>query len=118
MSVTMRTAGAGGQIHSFCAVNSLSLAFCIGPAEAREHAHRPQPPAVHRRVHAAGERVLPGLAEAVFVASRDVVGRIERLEGDARERLESHGALFPLTFLTHLSTSRAMTSFWICDVPS
>ena len=97
------------------------LESCVGvfgPAEAREHAHRPQPPAVHRRVHAAGERVLPGLAEAVFVASRDVVGRIERLEGDARERLESHVALFPLTFLTHLSTSRAMTSFWICDVPS
>src|SRR5206468_7176218 len=31
MSVTIRTAGSGGQIHSFCAMNSLSMSFCIVP---------------------------------------------------------------------------------------
>src|SRR6266404_2753887 len=31
MSVTMRTAGSGGQIHSFCAMNSLSMSFCMVP---------------------------------------------------------------------------------------
>ena len=36
---------------------------------------------------------------------------------DPREGLESHVPLLPFT-LTHLSTSRAITSFWICDVPS
>src|SRR5438132_8157210 len=30
----------------------------LGAPEAREHPHRPQPPAIHRRVHAARERVL------------------------------------------------------------
>ncbi len=31
MSTTMRTAGSGGEIHSFCAMNSLSMSFCIVP---------------------------------------------------------------------------------------
>src|SRR6267378_4509713 len=31
MSVTMRTAGSGGQIHSFWAMNSLSMSFCMVP---------------------------------------------------------------------------------------
>src|SRR4029453_17523253 len=31
MSVTMRTAGSGGQIHSFCAMNSFSMSFCMVP---------------------------------------------------------------------------------------
>src|SRR6266704_2969483 len=31
MSVTMRTAGSGGQIHSFWAMNSFSMSFCIVP---------------------------------------------------------------------------------------
>ena len=31
MSVTIRTAGCGGQIHSFCAMNSLSMSFWIVP---------------------------------------------------------------------------------------
>src|SRR3989454_1043341 len=37
MSVTMRTAGSGGQIHSFWAMNSLSMSFCIVPPM-RSHA--------------------------------------------------------------------------------
>ncbi|OLE37458.1 MAG: hypothetical protein AUG00_08145 [Candidatus Rokubacteria bacterium 13_1_20CM_2_70_7] len=31
ISVTIRTAGSGGQIHSFWAMNSLSMSFCIVP---------------------------------------------------------------------------------------
>src|SRR2546422_7934454 len=73
----------------------------LGAPEAREHPHRPQPPAIHRRVHAARERVLPGLAQPVFVASRDVVGRVDRLERDARERLELHVPLLPLAPVAH-----------------
>ena len=34
-----------------------ALVGLLGGAEAGELAHRPQPPAVHRRVHAAGERI-------------------------------------------------------------
>src|SRR5204862_345978 len=37
MSVTMRTAGSGGQIHSFWAMNSLSMSFCMVPPT-RSHA--------------------------------------------------------------------------------
>ena len=35
MSTTMRTAGSGGQIHSFCAMNSFSMSFWIVPPSAR-----------------------------------------------------------------------------------
>ena len=31
MSTTMRTEGSGGQIHSFCAMNSFSMSFWIVP---------------------------------------------------------------------------------------
>ena len=37
MSVTMRTAGSGGQIHSFCAMNSFSMSFWMVPPR-RSHA--------------------------------------------------------------------------------
>ena len=41
--------------------------------EAGELAHRPEAPAVHRRVDAAGERVRAGSAEIALVVDRDVV---------------------------------------------
>ena len=31
VSTTMRTADSGGEIHSFCAMNSLSMSFCMVP---------------------------------------------------------------------------------------
>ena len=37
-----------------------ALVRLLGRAEAGEHAHRPEPAAVHRGLHAAGEWVLPG----------------------------------------------------------
>jgi hypothetical protein len=37
MSVTIRTAGSGGQIHSFWAMNSFSMSFCMVPPR-RSHA--------------------------------------------------------------------------------
>ena len=40
MSTTMRTAGRGGTIHSFCAMYSLSMSFWMVPPELR-HAGRP-----------------------------------------------------------------------------
>ena len=39
----------------------------LGRAEAGEHAHRPEAAAVHRRLHAARERVLAGQAEVAQV---------------------------------------------------
>ncbi len=39
----------------------------LGVAEARVLAHRPQPPAVHRRLHAAGEGILAREAEVAQV---------------------------------------------------
>ena len=58
--------------------------------EARELAHRPQPAAVHRRIHAAGERIRTRPAEVALVVELDVLGRVERLvldPGDGREEL-------------------------------
>ena len=43
-------------------------------AEAGELAHRPEPPAVHGRVHAAGERILAGIAEVGLVVESSIVG--------------------------------------------
>ena len=31
VSTTMRTADSGGEIHSFCAMNSFSMSFCMVP---------------------------------------------------------------------------------------
>ena len=91
----------------------------LGTPEPGEHAHGPQAAAIHRRVDAAREGVRTGLPEALVVgAARDVVRCVEGLERDAGQRLEAHVPLLPLAFATHFSTSRAITSFWICDVPS
>src|SRR5207249_904159 len=90
----------------------------LRPSEAGEHPHGPEPAAVHRRVDAARERVLAGPAQPLGLrAVGRVLGRVERLDGDAGKRLEPHVSLLTTHGLPP-RTSRAMTSFWICDVPS
>ena len=53
----------------------------LGGAEPGEHAHRPQPRAVHRRIRASGVRVHAG--------ELAVVGAVDRLERDTRHRREA-----------------------------
>ena len=50
-------------------------------AEAGVLAHRPQPAAVHRRLHAARERKAAGIAEVARVVDRRVVRPVGRLDG-------------------------------------
>ena len=67
-----------------------ALVRLLRRAETGELAHRPQASAVHRRIDAAGERVLAGIAEVAAVLDADVLGRRERLvldTGDRREEL-------------------------------
>src|SRR5262249_11882569 len=113
----------------------------LGPAEAREHAHGPELAAVHRRIGPARVGELARIAERVLAApARQIRGRVERTDGDARERLVGYVALgraaderpvrlllpaflavghvSPLGYAFPLRKWRAMTSFWICDVPS
>src|SRR5258706_565936 len=115
------------------AVNSI-MSVTIRTAGAGEHAHRPQPAAIHRGIHAARVRVLAGVAELLRIRARHVGRRVERLHGKSGERLETHVALGRLlhevpvrlflpafAVVAHAlppSTARAMTSFWICEVPS
>ena len=62
-----------------------ALVGLLGRAEAGELAHRPQPPPVHRRVDAAGERVLAGVADvALGIHVGEVLRGVERLELAAR----------------------------------
>ena len=49
-------------------------------------AHRPRPAGVHRRVHAAGERVLPGFAQPLGEVLGQVLGPVHGLEREARLR--------------------------------
>ena len=62
-----------------------ALVGLLGRAEARELAHGPEAPAVHRRIHAAGERIDARVADRLGVGQ--VVLRVERLDGLAAERL-------------------------------
>jgi hypothetical protein len=55
----------------------------LGGAEAGVLAHRPQPAAVHRRVHPAGEGRLAGHADAPEAAGAQRLGPVGRLEPDA-----------------------------------
>ena len=69
-----------------------ALVGLLGGAEARELAHRPQPPAVHRRVDAARERRdSPGTPICSRVGQ--VLLGVERLDRLAGERRERHVAL-------------------------
>src|SRR5262249_3086774 len=90
----------------------------FGPPEAGEHPHRPQPAAVHGRIDAARERILAGRAELLVGRPRsEAPGCLAAPDGYPREGLEPHRPLL----VGHASsprTSRAMTSFWICEVPS
>src|SRR5207302_7907491 len=63
-------------------------------AEPRELAHRPEPAAVHRGLHAARVRELPGEPEvARGVEARQIVRRVEGLDELIRERREAPFAL-------------------------
>jgi hypothetical protein len=67
-----------------------ALVRLLGGAEARELAHRPELPPVHRRVDAAREGIDTGVAERRVVVDVDVLGRVERLvleAGDGRRQL-------------------------------
>ena len=75
-----------------------ALVGLLDGAEAGELAHRPEPPAVHRRVDAAGERVLAGVAELLGrVEPVEIlvgVERLDRVPGDGLEqRLALRGAV-------------------------
>src|SRR3989454_1053855 len=63
---------------------------CVfGAPVAREHAHRPQPAAVHRRMDAASEGKLAGRPEAlVSFFAYAVERRVQALHGSARRRHE------------------------------
>ena len=67
-----------------------ALVGLLGGAEARELAHRPQAAAVHRRVHAARERILARVADVALavVVGQVLVGveRLDRLAGDRGEQ--------------------------------
>ena len=65
----------------------------LGGAEAGELPHRPEPPAVHRRVDAARVRVDARVAEVALVVDLDVVGRVERLDREPGHRREERVAL-------------------------
>jgi hypothetical protein len=66
----------------------------LGRPEAGELPHRPQASAVHRGVDPTRVRVLAGVAEVpIVVEVRDVLGRVEGLDGFARDRLEVGVAL-------------------------
>src|SRR5262249_49570781 len=66
----------------------------LGPAEPREHAHRPKAPAIHGRIDAARERVLARKPEPLRVPpARQVRRRVDALDGKAGHRLEG-----PLAF--------------------
>jgi hypothetical protein len=56
-----------------------ALVRLLGSAEAGELAHRPELPAVHRRVDAARERIDARVAEVTLVIDLDVLRRIEGL---------------------------------------
>jgi len=60
----------------------------LGRPEPGELPHRPQPPAVHRRVDAARERIDAGIPQVAVVVDLDVVGRVQRLVLDPRDRRE------------------------------
>ncbi len=55
-----------------------TLVGLLRRAKTGELAHRPQPPAIHRRVHAARERKLAREADPLRL--REIVGRIQRLD--------------------------------------
>jgi hypothetical protein len=57
----------------------------LGGAEPGELPHRPELPAVHRRVHAARKRIDAGIAEVVLIVDVDVVGRVQRLVLETRD---------------------------------
>ncbi len=63
-----------------------ALVRLLGGAEAGELAHRPELPAVHRRVDAARERIDARVAEVAVVVDVDVLGRVERLVREAGDR--------------------------------
>ena len=65
-----------------------ALVRLLGGAEAGELAHRPELPAVHRRVDAARERIDARVAEVAVVVDVDVLGRVERLVREAGDRRE------------------------------
>ena len=63
-----------------------ALVRLLGGAEAGELAHRPELPAVHRRVDTARERIDARVAEVAVVVQVDVLGRVERLVREAGNR--------------------------------
>src|ERR1044072_2985963 len=74
-----------------------ALVRLLRGAEARELAHRPEPPSVHRRVDAAREGIDAGptVVALVLPTAREVGLRVERLDRRAGERRELHVALRP-----------------------
>ena len=87
-----------------------ALVGVLGEAEARELAHRPQPPAVHRLVHAARIWKLARVAERALVVALYVLGRVERLDLQVGDGREAHrpllsfliSAVQPLTLGAHV----------------
>ncbi len=74
-----------------------ALVGLLGRSEARELPHRPQPPAVHRRVDAARERVLAGVADvSLGIGLGAVLLGVEGLDLGVRDRREESLALLHL----------------------
>ena len=102
----------------------------LGGTEARELAHRPEPPAVHAGVDAAGVGELPRKTDPFLRAAGQILRRVERLDLHVRDGGEAYRPLGVLPGRTNLSlwlahrapASRrswlAITSRWISEVPS
>ncbi len=68
-----------------------TLVGLLRGAEAGELAHRPQPPAIHRRVHAAREGIRAGQAD--LLGFGQITLAVERRDRDTRQRREGRVAL-------------------------
>src|SRR5262249_28956062 len=74
----------------------------LGPPEAREHAHRPEPAAVHRWVDTTREGIFPGAAKLVLGRPpRQALARVERLDRNTRQGFEPPRAPGPALRLRH-----------------
>ena len=65
-----------------------ALVGVLGRAEARDLPHRPQPPAVHRRVRPAGIRILSGKPDVLERRVGDIERGVGALEREAAQRAE------------------------------
>ena len=92
-----------------------ALVGLLAGAEAGELAHRPQPPAVHRLVDAARERVGARAPDRVLGAADpggEVLGGVQLAHGLAGERAEAVAVLRPLASGPSPASAAVCTAAW------